>query len=399
MTMRTVAYGARPLALPEGLVAEFVRPAPPPPETDSEEVLQRALGTPMQSPPLAALVGAQTRVTIVVSDATRDEPRGLLFRAVRRELAEVPDDRITVAVANGTHQPGPPEALGLGAETLRRHRIVNHDGGDLGALVELGSTSRGTRVRVHRSVADADLVVATGRIRPHYFAGYGAGAKAIFPGLGARDDVRQNHRLKEHPSARLGRVAGNVCREDLEEASRLVPGRTFLLNVIMAGDRLVDAVAGDIVAAHRRGCELARPFCETPAPRSDIVVVSDALPMTVTLYQAAKLLAPAGWMVREGGVVILAAECPRGTGPLDVVNEAIWKLGLRHYFSGAADPPILLVSSLPASVVEQTFCQHAEGLDDALAQARGIVGSDARILVAPWASDLIPRVDQASSGT
>src|SRR5262249_44407012 len=158
------------------------------------------------------------------------------------------------------------------------------------------------RVRIHRAAAEADLVVCTGRIKPHYFAGYGAGAKALFPGLGAREDIRQNHALKAHPSSRLGRVAGNACREDLEEATRLAHAKAFLLNVVMSGDRAVGAVAGDLVAAHRRGCDLARPHCEVRAQPAEIVIVSDSLPLTTNLYQAAKLLAPAGWLTRPGGV-------------------------------------------------------------------------------------------------
>ena len=35
-----------------------------------------------------------------------------------------------------------------------------------------------------------DLVIATGCIRPHYFAGFGAGVKAIFPGLGQAAAIR-----------------------------------------------------------------------------------------------------------------------------------------------------------------------------------------------------------------
>jgi nickel-dependent lactate racemase len=371
------------------LVADVLLPPAPPPEADLEDLIARALAAPIQSPPLRTLARPGQRVTVIISDATRDEPRGLLFRAVRRELGHLPDEHITIAVANGTHAPGPLAALGLGPDVLKQYRVVNHDASDVASMVDLGRTSRGTRVRIHRALAESEVVVATGRVKPHYFAGYAAGAKALFPGLGAREDVRQNHLMKSDSSARLGRLEDNVVRLDLEEAARLVPARAFLLDVVMAGDRAVAAVAGDLVAAHRRGAELARPFCEVSAAPADIVVASDGLPATVHLYQAAKLLAPAGWLLRPGGVAILAAECPRGTGPLDVVNEGIFRIGIRHYFPDA-EPTIYLVSSLPVSVVEQTFCRHAGSLEEALAQARSRVGDGARVLVLPRAGDLIP---------
>ena len=139
-------------------------------------------------------------------------------------------------MANGTHQPGPLEELGLPAEVLRRHRVVNHDSRDEAQLVEVGRTSRGTRLRVNRCLVEADLIVTTGRIKPHYFAGYGGGTKGIFPGLGAEADIRQNHLLKADPGSTLGRADGNPCREDLEEAARRLGRDTFMLNATPDSD-------------------------------------------------------------------------------------------------------------------------------------------------------------------
>src|SRR5262249_26845174 len=56
--VRTVAYGSRPLALPEGLAAEVLLPPPPPPEADLDDLLSRALAQPVQSPRLAQLAPA-----------------------------------------------------------------------------------------------------------------------------------------------------------------------------------------------------------------------------------------------------------------------------------------------------------------------------------------------------
>ena len=157
------------------------------------------------------------------------------------------------------------ERLGLPAEVLRRHRVVNHDSRDEAQLVEVGRTSRGTRLRVNRCLAEADLIVTTGRIKPHYFAGYGGGTKGIFPGLGAEADIRQNHLLKADPGSRLGRADLNPCREDLEEAARRLGRDTFMLNVVEAGGVITGAVAGDIVLAHREGVRQLRRWVEVRA--------------------------------------------------------------------------------------------------------------------------------------
>src|SRR5690606_15589808 len=147
-----------------------------------------------------------------------------------------------------------------------------------------------------------DLVVATGRIKPHYFAGYGAGAKALFPGLGGNAEVRLNHRLKLEAGARAGVVDGNPCREALEEIVDALPARCYLLNVVTdAGGGAQAAVAGDVRAAFRQGAALCEPlFAATAAPAA-CVVVSDHLPLTASLYQASKLIAAVASHVRPGG--------------------------------------------------------------------------------------------------
>jgi len=387
--MTDLCYGRRPLPLPAGLAgAEVLPPPAPPPVADLPAALAGALDQPVGSRPLREVVTARTRAVIIVSDASRDEPRAELYAAVRRELAALADDQITLAVANGTHRPGDPAGLGLPPEVLRRHRLVNHDGHDAGATVEMGRTSRGTRLRVNRCLAEADVVVTTGRIKPHYFAGYGGGAKGIFPGLGFAEDIRWNHRLKADPASSLGRADLNPCREDLEEAVRRLGRDTFMLNVVEAGGAILGAVAGDIVLAHREGVRRLRPWVEVEAAPADVVIVSAPLPVSASLYQASKLVPPAGLLLRDGGVVILAAECGQGIGPVQVVNEGIFKLGVRRFLPERYT--LLLVSSMDEATVAQSYARYAPSLEAALEEASRLTGPAARVLVLPDAGDLVP---------
>jgi len=265
-----LGWGSRPLPLPEGLEAEVLPPPAPPAVPSLAAALSEALRHPIGARPLHEVTTARTRAVLIISDATRDEPRMELYAAARRELAALPDDQITLAVANGTHGPTPLDRLGLPPSVLSRHRVVNHDARDEGSMVEVGRTSRGTRLRVSRCVVEADVIVSTGRVKPHYFAGYGGGAKGIFPGLGHDDDIRQNHKLKADPASSLGRADGNPCREDLEEAVRRIGRDTFLVNVVEAGGTILGAVAGDLVLAHRQAVRLLRPWVEVTASGSSI---------------------------------------------------------------------------------------------------------------------------------
>ena len=358
-------YGERPYpaVFPNGTQV-VVAPTPVEPAPLLESLMESALDHPVEAPRLEDRVRVGQRVLVVVSDGARREPRDALVRAV---LARLPSEvTFSIAVATGTHAPCDIAELGLGDDLLARAReIVMHDGRDEDRLVQLGTTRRGTPVVINRALLEADLVVATGCIIPHYFAGYGAGIKAIFPGLGGAREIRVNHELKAEPGARAGVVEGNPCREDLDEVASLLPAPPFLLNLVVDDDGVARAaVAGDVRAGFRAGAVLCEPLYRVRAPRSACVVVSGRGPVTSSLYQASKLVAAAAPLVAPGGSVVLVAECGQGVGPLDVVNRGIYEIGIRPRLP--ADHRVVLVSALAPEVVATTYCQHAVSLESAL---------------------------------
>ncbi len=378
--MVVLPYGSVPYPVHLGSrtasVLELPRPPAPAPLA---RLLDAALAHPLGRPTLDRLVAAGARITVIVSDVTRDEPRGGFLAALRRAL---PQACWTIAIATGTHGPSDLGALGIDEELRRAARVVNHDGHDEAGLVTVGTTTRGTPVRVHRCVVDADLVIATGCIRPHYFAGFGAGAKAVFPGLGQAHAIRVNHRWKTDPHAIAGSVDDNPCRLDLEEAVAMIPTPVFLLNGVCGSDGAVHAaVAGEPVVAFREGARMARDWFVVRAPRVPLVIASDTLPVTASLYQAAKIATAVAPLVAPGGTLLLVAECADGVEPLEIVNEAIFRIGVLPRL--AEGVTIQLVSSLSASVVERTLVQPVASVADVLARVPG------SILIVPHASHLI----------
>jgi lactate racemase len=352
------------------------------PPTALDAMIDAALDQPLSSKRLSELVQPNGRMTVIVSDSTRDEPRASFLRAIRRRVP--PSVRVTIAVATGTHGPCSVADLGLDEELLHGAELVMHDGHSDASLVELGTTAHGTPVRVHRAVVDAELVVATGCIRPHYFAGFGAGIKAIFPGLGQAAAIRSNHRLKSEPGARAGIVDGNPCREDLRAAVGMIATPMFLLNGVCAPAGHVQAVvAGDVDRAFNAGVELARPWFSVVAAQASLVIASDVLPVSASLYQAAKIAAAAAPLVAADGELVIAAECADGIGPLQTVNEAIFRIGVLPRLARGAR--ISLVSALSRDLVEQTL----------LAFKAGLPVIDRRALILPRASQLICSVVQS----
>ena len=72
----------------------------------------------------------------------------------------------------------------LGENLTSRLRCLGHDPRKESELRQLGTTRFGTPVMFNRRVLDADVKILTGRIVPHYFAGYSGGRKAWFVNIG-----------------------------------------------------------------------------------------------------------------------------------------------------------------------------------------------------------------------
>lgn len=381
--MLELPYGHSPLCLDlDGRDVSIVRPTPQPAPQPLRQLLDDALDAPIGRPSLGTLLpaaGAGSRITLIVSDPSRAEPRAAFIHAIQRRL---PRADYTIAVATGTHGRCNLNELGISREVLAAATVINHDGHAAMDLVELGTTSRGTPIHVHRCVVETDLVIATGCIRPHYFAGFGAGVKAIFPGLGGAKAIRINHAMKTEPGARAGITVGNPCREDLEEAVSWIRTPTFLLDGVCAPDTAIHlAVAGDPVAAFRTGAALARAWFSVRSPRAPLVIASDALPVTATLYQAAKIAAAVAPLVEDNGTLVIVAECPDGIGGLETVNEAILRIGVLPRLPPGAK--LLLVSSMSAETVATTLVSHCESLAEVVRSTEG------HIVVVPHASQLL----------
>lgn len=381
MATITLPYGTEPYQFEVSDHVLVEPPAVPEPAGSPLRLARRALDLPIGGTRLDERVQAGDRVVVIVSDDSRADPRATLIRALRERLPSV---KLTVAIANGTHGPCQVEGLELGLDD--GVRVVNHDCDDRTSLVVIGHSRRGTPFAVHRCIAEADWVVATGCIRPHYFAGFGGGCKALFPGLGGRTEIRRNHALKAEAGAQPGAIQNNPCRRDMEEVLEHLPGEAFLLNLVVdSHERAHYAVAGDVVAAFRHGAELCRPLHQVAARPTSLIVASAGLPVAASLYQASKIIAAVAGLLAPGGTLVLAAECGQGVGGIDVVNRAIYDIGLRPRLPAEHD--IFLVSSLAQDVVEATYCRWATSVENVLNQHVGqvptIIPQAAELLVVP----------------
>ena len=293
--------------------------------------VRQAMSDPLGGPGLAELARevvarrpAATAV-IAVTDLTRASPDDVLVPPLLAELnaGGIPDERITIVVAVGLHRATTDaekrEKLGAVAD---RVRVVDSDGRDPAKWADLGSIPPyDTPGFTQRLIKDADLVVATGIVEPHQYAGYSGGRKTVAIGCCGEPTITATHgmRFLEDPGVRLGRIDGNPFHETVTEIARRA-GLRFCLNVVVDDrERVVAVAAGEPDAVLRRLVEHASAIYTRPiAKQYDIAIAGVGAPKDVNLYQASRAatylrFAPTP-VVREGGSIIVPAQLPEGAG-------------------------------------------------------------------------------------
>ncbi len=316
-----------------------------------EERLDQALSRPLGTSALRELARGRKNACIVIADITRPVPNAIILPPMLRILEEegIAREDITILVGTGLHRPNEGEELVqlVGAQIACDYRIVNHLSRQRETLTHLGTTSGGASIWINTLYVEADLKIATSLIEPHLMAGYSGGRKAICPGLMGVDTMRVLHgpELLGHPRACEGQIEGNPFhRQALEVAQRA--GVDFTLNVAMNDRREITGIfCGDLDQAHAAGVSFVEKhnsaFIDEPA---DIVITSSAgLPLDLTFYQAIKGLTAALPIVRDGGMILIAARCAEGLGSPEFEDMLLNTSGADEFSSRLEDPDFFAI--------------------------------------------------------
>ena len=325
----TLGYGKgeRSLELPKFVETEVIEPQLLPPVDDLQGTIVGALEKPFGSPPLRDLVPRGGEVAIVVSDKTRPCDYGRVLPILLEYLNScgVPDGRMFLLVGYGAHRhhTDAESRLAYGEEVTERLRLVHHDCRDKSSLIRLGETSHGTEVLLNRAYVGAALSVVVGSTSFHYFAGFGGGRKAVFPGLAGESGILANHRIFVESSggclAKMrkfkGNLEGNPLNADLMEAVAMCPP-SFVLTLCMNRQGKVSRVfAGDWIKSHSLSCEALSSRRVRPSRERDLVIAScGGHPKDVNFIQCHKTIDNAFDFVRPGGVLLIAGCCQDGIG-------------------------------------------------------------------------------------
>lgn len=419
----TLPYGrgSVEIRIPERHLIGVYSPSDTAAVRDAGAEVRRALAAPIGALPLRAQVQGKKNVVLIADDNTRLTPTDLLIPILLNECnaAGVTDSAVTVMIALGTHRFMTADEINakFGAETVRRVPIVNHPYKDPAALVDLGTTKNGGRIRINRTVVEADFKIGIGSIVPHHIPGYAGGAKIIQPGVSGEETTAYTHLLSVRaPRSYLG-LLENPVREELDAMARKVGMHTILNTVLNRHGQVVQAFFGDVGEAFRAGVARSREVYDVPIPEEADIVLSSSHPCDLDFWQAHKTLYPSDLAVKAGGIVIVATPCREGVSQMHgnllemtpCSSRRLWEMVAAKELTdevGAAlaiawaqvreREEVWIVSDgirpeEAARLGFRPFASVQEALDAALAQK----GAAARVTVLTHAPEMLPRITRA----
>ena len=294
--------------------------APKPEESvpDEASAFKDAVRSPIDSAPLAEIVGPSEKLAVVIPDITRALPRDRLLPWLFEELSHIPPDNVTIINGTGSHRTNSEEELAamVGGEVYESYRVVNHDAHDPETLAFAGRSSEGRDVYMNREYVEADRRVVLGFVEPHFMAGFSGGYKGIFPAVADVDSIMHYHRAAVigHVRSTWGVLEDNPTQDQIRENGSLLPV-DFCINVTLNRERgITGFYCGDVLAAHAAGCEASKAAamvaCECEYPI--VVTTNGGYPLDQNLYQAVKGMSAAYQIVAEGGLIICASRCNDG---------------------------------------------------------------------------------------
>ncbi|HRY53988.1 MAG TPA: nickel-dependent lactate racemase [Spirochaetia bacterium] len=388
-----------PIDLPEGSLV--VEPNDVEAAADPVSLVRGAVDAPIESRPLGSFLEGAGRTLVIVNDATRPTPTRAVLDAIGDELEAAGASFI---VATGAHRAPTEEEYRqiLGPHYGRfRPRTVAHDARDAASQVDLGKTRNGTPILLDKAVFEADRVLVTGSVEPHYFAGYTGGRKAFLPGVAGYATIEANHKLALSPKAVSLELDDNPVSQDMEDALRLIPKPVFsIMTVLDKRQRLVGCCAGEIRSSFKAAVERADAiFAVRMRERADIVISVARFPMDIDLYQSQKAIDNGALALADGGILIMVASCRDGVGDtafLELLGsaanpaEALRRIGegyrLGYHKAAkiavvASRASIRAVSELDAATLRKAFISKQRSIPEALRDALSEKGPSAKVAV------------------
>ena len=352
-------------------------------ELSEKELVEQSLDNPIGSKSLEELAKGKKDIVIISSDHTRPVPSKIITPILLRRIRSVsPDARIRILVATGFHRPSTHEELvdKYGEEIFANEEIVMHISTDDASMKKIG-----------------------------VLPGFSGGRKSVLPGIASYKTIMANHsgEFINDKKSRPGNLCHNLIHEDMVYAARTA-NLAFIVNVVLNGNHeIIGSFAGDMEAAHEKGCDFVRSLASVDKVDCDIAISTNGgYPLDQNIYQAIKGMTAAEATLPDSGIIIMIAGCRDGHGGVgfyhniaDVKNPEEFEQKAIHtprletvpdqwtsqiFARILAHHKVIMVSDLvDPKLVKDMHMELASNVDEALAMAFKIKGNDAKVAVIP----------------
>jgi nickel-dependent lactate racemase len=271
---------------------------------------------------------AGKRVLLIVPDATRTAPIGLMFKTLHAQLGGA-TKAFDVLVALGTHPPMSEEAIQNRLEISPAQRnaefaqvkFFNHAWNEPAALKQIGMIpadeihqfSNGlfamdVPVLINRLIFEYDQIIIVGPVFPHEVVGFSGGNKYLFPGISGPQVLNFFHWLGAVCTNPM--IIGNKwtpVRRVVDHAAALVAVDKLCFCLVVDEERLTGIFVGNPVAAWDSASDLSRQLHITYKERPFHTILSCAPPMYDELWVGGKCMYKLEPVLADGGELIIYA--------------------------------------------------------------------------------------------
>ncbi|MBP7175877.1 MAG: nickel-dependent lactate racemase [Thermoclostridium sp.] len=391
------------------------------------ELIEDALNHPVGSDRIENIVQSGEKVCVIISDSTRSwQNPGLILEALLDRLAAagVKDEDIVIISARGSHRAQTDQELRflVTDRIYNRIKVVDHNCLDENNLTYMGTTSRGTPVKLNSVAVSSDRVILIGAVLHHFLGGFSGGRKSIIPGIASRETIQANHSLSLNHGigsgcnqlVKSGQLEENPLHLDMLEGS-LMLNPCFIINIVVDDNyKMLKAFAGDMVKAHEQACRLVDRMNTVDIDRRYPVVIASAggYPKDMNVYQPMKTLCHMLECIEPGGMMIMLSQCREGFGSAetekqitDYDNMLEREKALRDNYSIGAHTGYLyadtaekftfiLVTDFDATNFSKTKMHIVRTLDEALELAATLHGGSLNedVCLMPNGSVTLPRL-------
>ena len=391
------------------------------------ELIEDALDNPVGTDLIENIVKPGEKICIIISDSTRSwQNPGMILSVLldRLDSIGVKDEDIIIISARGTHRSQTDSELRtlVTDKIYDRIRVLDHNSTDDDKLTYMGTTSRGTPVKLNSIAVNSHHVILIGAVLHHFLAGFSGGRKSVIPGIAARDTVQANHSLSLNSGlgsgvnslVKSGSLEENPLQLDMIEGA-LMLDPCFIINVVVDDNyRTLKAFAGDMVKAHAAACRMVDEMNSVAIDRLYPVVIASAggFPKDMNVYQPMKTLCHMLECTEPGGVMIMLSESREGFGSLETEKQIAGydnmldrENALRENYSIGAHTgfiyadtaekfTFIYVTDFDKSNFSKTKMHIVSSLDEALELASNLTGGKLKgdVLLMPNGSVTLPRI-------